>query len=277
MAEHKKYIVKEGDTLESLAKHFYNDSIFADSLRQINKIAPQDNVRVAMQLKLPPRLAALGSSEKVKDKTVKHILYGKLKNDSDNLFPLPKQYQDKGYHTGARSFGWNRDGGRCHAGCDLYAPLGKEIFAVADGIILDYHSFYWKTFALEVNHGDFSVVYGEVQPPDDPEKYGITVKPEVMNLIKSLKVPEKLGFPNNLRKGSTVKKGDHIAYVGQLYKDNGSAPFAHTMLHFEKYSNKAIGPFTEKTNINDYLHVPVLPYKRRKTFKTQQNFLIIAN
>jgi murein DD-endopeptidase MepM/ murein hydrolase activator NlpD len=273
MAEHKKYIVKEGDTLESLAKHFYNDSIFADSLRQVNRIAPRDNVRVEMQIKLPPRLAAIGPSEKVKDKTVKHILYGKLKSDSNYLFPLPKQYQDKGYHAGARSFGWNRGGGRCHAGCDLYAPLGKEIFAVADGIIQNYHFFYWKTFALEIDHGDFSVVYGEVQPPADPEKYGITVTPEVLKLIKSLDDFEKSGLPNSFKKGSPVKKGDHIAYVGQLYKDNGSVPFAQTMLHFEKYSNKATGPFTEKTNINNYLHVPVLPYKRRKDLQNPTEFL----
>jgi nucleoid-associated protein YgaU len=51
----KKYTVQQGDTLESLAKTFYNDPIHADALRKINQIAPQDDVRVAIDIILPPR------------------------------------------------------------------------------------------------------------------------------------------------------------------------------------------------------------------------------
>ena len=204
-----------------------------------------------------------------KNKTIKHARSA----PSNYLFPLQKSYQDKGYHAGARSFGWNRDGGRRHAGCDLYAPLGSEIYAVADGVIIDYHFFYWKTFALEVDHGDFSIVYGEVQPPEDPKVCGITVTFEVLKFISELKEDEKLGLPNNLKKGSTVKQGDHIAYVGQLYKNNGSNPFSCTMLHLEKYSNKATGPFTQRMNVSDYLHIPALPYKRRKDLQDPTEFI----
>jgi murein DD-endopeptidase MepM/ murein hydrolase activator NlpD len=272
MAENKKYTVKEGDTLENLAKAFYNDPIHADGLRRINKIPPQDNVRVAMDLILPPRVVSIGPSEKDNDKTVTKVQYGQLKDESNYLFPLPKEFQDKGYHTGGRSFG-NSRGDRAHAGCDLYAPPGTSVYAIADGKILDYHFYYWKTFALEIDHGEFSVVYGEVQPPEDPKMFGITVSDEVMKLILELKKREKLGLPNGLKKGSTVKRGDHIAFVGQLYRKNGSVPFEHTMLHFEKYSNKASGAFTQKTNTTDYLNVPVMPFKRRKDLENPTDFL----
>jgi murein DD-endopeptidase MepM/ murein hydrolase activator NlpD len=227
-----------------------------------------------MDVILPPRVVSIGSSENVGDKTVKNIHYGKLQDTSNYLFPLPKEFQDKGYHSGARSFGCLRSKGtRAHAACDLYAPLRKEIFAVADGVIIDYYFYYWKTFALAVDHGDFSVVYGEVQPPEDPEKYGITVTSKVMQLIQELNIPEKQGLPNNLKKGSKVKRGDHIAYVGQLYENNGSKPFEHTMLHFEKYSNKATGPFTQETNSVYINKIKNKPYKRRKDLEDPSDFL----
>ena len=140
---------------------------------------------------------------------------------------------------------------------------------------MDYHKYYWKTFALEVDHGDFSIVYGEVQPPDDPAKQGILVTKDVMSFIQELKESEKSGLPNDLKKGSPVKRGDHIAFVGQLYKDNGSVPFEHTMLHLEKYNNKASGPFSlpEKTDISDYINVEKKLYKRRKDLENPTDFL----
>ncbi len=270
----KKYTVKDGDTLKGLAKTFYGDPIFAEALRKINTLAPQDDVRVAMELLLPPRVVTIGPSEKDGDKTVKKVHYGKIQEKSNYLFPLPKEFQDKGYHAGSRAFGCDR-GGRAHAGCDLYAPLGTQIYAVADGVIKGYHFFYWKTFALEVNHGDFSIVYGEVQPPENPKDLGIFVTPEIMKYIQELKKNEKLGLPNKLNVGSPIKQGDHIAYVGQLYKDNGAVPFELTMLHFEKYSNKASGPFSlpYKTDISDYLNVEKKPYKRRKDLENPAEFL----
>jgi murein DD-endopeptidase MepM/ murein hydrolase activator NlpD len=257
----KKYTVKQGDTLESLAKTFYNDPIHADSLRKINQIAPQDNVRVAMDLILPPRIASIGPSETDRDKTVRKVLYGKLREKSNYLFPLPKQYQDKGYHAGARSFGHAR-GDRAHAACDLYAPVGTNVYAIADGKILDYHFYYWKTFALEIDHGEYSVVYGEVQPP--LEKNGIKDPPSP----KYLK-----GLPGNLKRGMDVKRGQHIAFIGQLYVKDGPTPFEHTMLHFELYKNTATGAFTDKTNLKDYAHVTPRPYKRRRDLLDPTDFL----
>jgi hypothetical protein len=262
MAENKKYTVKQGDTLESLAKAFYNDPIHADALRKINQIAPQDNVRVSMDLILPPRVVSIGPSEKDGDKTVKKVQYGKLQEKSNCLFPLSKKYQDKGYHAGARSFGYPR-GDRAHAGCDLYAPVGTKIYAVADGKIVGYHLYYWKTFALEVDHGDFSVVYGEVQPPLVDNN--IKNPPENKEILK--------GLPNGLKKEVSIKKGQHIAYVGQLYEHDGTKPFEHTMLHFEMYKNTTKGAFSQKTYTGDYDYVPKKSYKRRRDLLNPTQFL----
>ena len=48
------------------------------------------------------------------------------------LFPLSFRPAES-YHERPRSFGAPRDGGtRSHAGCDLYAPIGTPVRAVAD-------------------------------------------------------------------------------------------------------------------------------------------------
>jgi len=194
------------------------------------------------------------------------------------LFPLPKQYQDKAYHSGERAFGSSRNNGaRAHAGCDLYAKLKTEIFAVADGKIMDYYNYYWKTFALIVDHGEFTVLYGEVQPPSDPKKCGIEVTKDVMDYINKLEEDEKKGLPDNLKKGSEVKKGDHIAYVGQLYTKNGTVPFKNTMLHFEKYSNTEKGALTRRDKSIIYENVgedkKTLNFMRRKDLEDPTKFV----
>ena len=51
-------------------------------------------------------------------------------------FPLAK-VPELSFKTAGRKFGAPRDGGkRKHAGCDLIAPLGTEIFAVEDGVVI---------------------------------------------------------------------------------------------------------------------------------------------
>ena len=61
-----------------------------------------------------------------------------------------------------------------------------------------------------------------------------------------------------------VKKGQHIACVGQLYENDGTIPYKFTMLHFELYKNTATGSFTQKENISKYDYVKIRPYKRRQ-------------
>jgi murein DD-endopeptidase MepM/ murein hydrolase activator NlpD len=96
-----------------------------------------------------------------------------------------------------------------------------------------------------------------------------------MKHIQELSKNEKSGLPNDLKKGSSVKRGDQIAFVGQLYVDNGTKPFENTMLHFEKYNNKASGPFSlpDKTDISGYINVEKKQYKRRIDLENPTDFL----
>jgi len=129
-------------------------------------------------------------------------------------FPL-KRRPGYSYKKGARFYGAKRKGGRLHAGCDLIAPVGTKIYAVADGVIHKYKNFYHQTHALVVIHtGGFVVRYGEVSPS---------------------------GLAPGLKVGSKVKSGQFIAYVGQL--SGGSH-----MLHFELYTGTESGKLTVRSN-----------------------------
>jgi murein DD-endopeptidase MepM/ murein hydrolase activator NlpD len=124
-------------------------------------------------------------------------------------FPLPFLPRQK-WTTGARFFGAPRDHGkRKHAGCDLLAPKGTEIYAVADGqVVRGPYLFYHGTYALEVVHPGFLVRYCEILA----------------------------GLPNGVAMGSRVKAGQAIAYVGRM--------FTMSMLHFELYANTVRGPLS---------------------------------
>jgi len=145
------------------------------------------------------------------------------------LYPLPIPASES-YKTGQRKFGANRDKGRRHGGCDLYAPLGTEVRAMADGVILQCYNFYWHTDAVEVDHGGFIVRYGEVKPRSDVERGKLV--------------------------GKKVKRGETIGNVGQLIKDNGEK-YSRTMLHLEIYSSDKD---TLKDRLTNKNHPP---YQRR--------------
>lgn len=128
-------------------------------------------------------------------------------------FPLPFIPQ-LSYKTGGRKFGADRSKGRKHAGCDLIAPVGTEIFAVADGVVTDADPskvFYHKTHSITVRHDHFTVRYCEVK-----------------------------GFGKGIRLGTAVKAGDVIAYVGKM--------LTLSMLHFELYSTSLPGELTVLAN-----------------------------
>lgn len=126
-------------------------------------------------------------------------------------FPLPFKPQQS-YHDAPRKFGASRSGGRKHAGCDLYAPVGTEIRAMADGrVIQGIYEFYDGTSALEVDHGTFVARYGEIS-----------------------------GAAPGIAAGTEVKAGDVIAYVGKL------DTIAQSMLHLELYDGSARGPLTQR-------------------------------
>jgi len=158
----------------------------------------------------------------------------------DTCFPFAVAATADWAHA-PRSFGSSRSGGkRAHAGCDLYAPVGRTIHAVRDGVLLrDPYDFYAETAALEIDHGDFILRYGEI----------------------------KRGSP--LRKGDTVKKGQPIAQVGLLVGIN--VPSA--MLHLEMYGGEASGPLTVPSREASAKRADGVPYMRRSDLLDPTPFL----
>lgn len=124
-------------------------------------------------------------------------------------FPL-RFNPSESYKTGGRKFGAKRPvmgEGVLHPACDLIAPIGTEVLAVDDGIIVrGPYKFYLGSYAIEVQHKFFIVRYGEL-------KY------------------EKLTT-------HIVKRGDVIGKVGKVGKGS--------MLHLEMFSGRATGDLTQK-------------------------------
>lgn len=131
-----------------------------------------------------------------------------------------------------RSFGARRSGGRrAHAGCDLYAPVGRAIHAVKAGTVLrDPYDFYAETDALEIDHGDFILRYGEIQP-------GCT-----------------------LRRGDQVTGGQIIARVGRLV----GIDVPSAMLHLEMYAGTAEGPLSVREPAMSARSPDGVPFMRRR-------------
>ena len=135
----------------------------------------------------------------------------------DSFFPFARPAVADWIHP-PRSFGSRRSGGRrAHAGCDLYAPVGRLIHAVRDGVVIrDPYPFYAQTDALEIDHGDFVIRYGEIKPDC------------------------------TLRKGEQVKAGQVIARVGLLV----GIQVPSAMLHLEMYDGSASGPLTAPESVS---------------------------
>jgi murein DD-endopeptidase MepM/ murein hydrolase activator NlpD len=135
----------------------------------------------------------------------------------DACFPFAKAAVADWTHS-PRAFGSNRSGGqRAHAGCDLYAPVGRTIYAVRDGVVMrDPYLFYAETDALEIDHGEFVIRYGEI-------KQGCT-----------------------LRKGDKVTMGQPIAQVGLLV----GIQVPSAMLHLEMYKGSGSGPLSVARDVS---------------------------
>src|SRR5688500_18491310 len=117
------------------------------------------------------------------------------------LFPL-RNRPTHSYRESPCCFAVQRKEGRLHAGCDLYAPAGTEVLAMADGAVLqDPYDFFRGTKALEIDHGAYVARYSEISDA-----------------------------ASGLRAGSAVSAGQVIGYVGQLQ----GLPL-HPMLHLEIY------------------------------------------
>lgn len=138
-------------------------------------------------------------------------------------FPLAER-PALSYRTTPRHFGAARSGGRKHAGCDLYAPEGTPVYAIADGTVRRAPAhFYQGTFAVEIEHPGIGIArYCEIAP--------VTA-----------------GVPA-LKEGDAVRAGQQIGAIGRM------RAVTATMLHFQLYQGTGKGPLTDPSHT---------PYMRR--------------
>lgn len=125
-------------------------------------------------------------------------------------FPLAK-VPERSYKDSGSGFGTPRPKmgpGILHPACDLEAPVGTEVLAVDDGIVVaGPYDFYLGTVAIEVQHRFFVVRYGELKVGPGP-------------------------------RSPFVKRGDVLGKVGKVGKGN--------MLHLEMFSGAANGRLSIK-------------------------------
>ena len=150
------------------------------------------------------------------------------------IFPVPRWIDTYNFEAQPRSFRANRAAGRKHAGCDLYAPLGSDVLAVADGKIIRCAPFYWGTWAIEVEHPGIGIIrYGEI-------------------LVAA-----------GMASGMAVQGGRKIGSIAQLVNPNPNGSNPHPMLHFELYAGTGSGPLSTADE----------PFKRRTDLLDPTEFL----
>ncbi|MDR2034806.1 MAG: M23 family metallopeptidase [Helicobacteraceae bacterium] len=170
---------------------------------------------------------ALVSGRKCSDAKAEYFPLAKAPYVTDDLTGTNASLNT--WERGQRQFGWRRDGGkRAHAGCDLYGTEGDPIFAIKAGVVTrSKDRFHSGTGVVEIDHGDYTIRYGEI------------------------KVGNRL-----VEEGDHVKAGQKIAKVGKC--DGVNNP----MLHFEQYDNTLGGDLSNVKNAT-FKHSNGLPYYRR--------------
>lgn len=158
-------------------------------------------------------------------------------------FPLPfiPVLQWSGSAAGKRYFGAPRPKGRLHAGCDLIAKAGTEVFAVDAGTVLF------------------------VRPFDIPYLPSVHVKQiAIQHTFFIARYCELKGAADGIARGMPVAQGQLIGYVGQLTHS--------AMLHFEMYWGDEVGEFTNRGN-KGYNYVSAGNYQRRSDLLDPTEYL----
>ena len=125
-------------------------------------------------------------------------------------FPLP--FYTDSFTKGYAQFGSRRNGGkRTHAGVDLYAPVGTDVYSITTGTVQRVSEFYRGSYAIEVDHYSYIGRYTELMPAA------------------------------GLKAGAIVSPGQVIGNIADLSLSN-------SMLHFEMYGGTAVGSLTNMSN-----------------------------
>ena len=193
---------------------------------------PQDKIIIASSADTPYKQALESISIDIPRSAVSHrystipnlesssesdqASYINNQNTNKHFFPLPfKPLSD--FTSGTGSFGAWRYYGRKHAASDLYAYLCTPVLAVAAGKVIDKYEFYAGTDAIEIDHNDFLIRYGEIY------------------ILGSINI------------GDEVAAGQQIGWIAKLLINT-----PHNMLHYEKYAGTETGNLTIPAGFNSF-------------------------
>lgn len=202
------YQVRRGDTLSEIAQHH---GVSVQQIARFNAIRDPDRLETGQWLRIPPS----GKGPTVASPSPeKRVLTSSLPQNSALDRPLPKELEDLSSRSRDRDslgntslFSWPVEGevtsrfgprnGSSHDGIDISAPEGAPVLVAADG---------------QVIFSDTLRGYGNVVIVRHANGYITVYAHNRVNLAKE---------------GQTVRRGEHIAEVGQSGRATGAN------LHFE--------------------------------------------
>ncbi|MBF0169990.1 MAG: peptidoglycan DD-metalloendopeptidase family protein [Nitrospinae bacterium] len=187
------HVVKRGDTLFKISRKY---GVKVTDLKRLNGITNVRDIPVGMRLRIPGggRVASGGEAPSTSGKPSGGVYDAPVSSSVRFAWPLKRIELSSPF--GIR-------GNHKHDGLDLRAPRGTDVFASADGEVIfsGWGPAGYGNLIILKHDAVFISVYAHNQ----------------RNLVK---------------KGATVKKGEHIAAVGST----GRASGAH--LHFEIRKNR---------------------------------------
>ena len=143
------------------------------------------------------------------------------------VWPVPKSYIKTIPKNGQQGSFWEHREDRHHCGIDIYAPVGSEVLAIEDGMVITVDHFtspkeipYWNEtyYILLKNQDNYLCKYAELQE--------VTVK--VNEYVKAGQVIGHIGQVLNKNKINTSSP----VYIQKLKRINNLS-----MLHFELIQN----------------------------------------
>ncbi|WP_027392892.1 M23 family metallopeptidase [Aquimarina latercula] len=167
-----------------------------------------------------------------------------------------KKYDYTLHEKNAATFGFPRGSDRIHAARDLYSKVNEHVYAIADGVVKASENFYMNTDVIVIEHD-----YEHIKGHNMIVRYG-----EVDKSTIEVKIGDK------------VKRGQKIAEVGQLIRDDGTnfqQPTGENrgMLHIEFYTGEEKGKTFKpgKVNTSEMLHAKSDSFSSGRSFKRRRD------
>jgi murein DD-endopeptidase MepM/ murein hydrolase activator NlpD len=147
-AQARFYVVRRGDTVDSVARHF---GVSAAAIRRINGLNRGSGLRLGARLHIPESTVAIAAKKQDAHQVAQNGPTG---------FAGPLRWPVRGVITSPFGKRW----GKVHDGIDIGAPRGSSVAAVADGEVVfsDNHGAYGNVVIVR-HKGGMMTVYAHAE------------------------------------------------------------------------------------------------------------------